>query len=392
MTAGQTWPAEWETYEDWVSGARVRRLTNHKGHSHHLYFTNPGWYDDGRRLLFGSDRDNRTNLFSIELATGEITQVTDFDSTPGRPQPRVQTTTVNPTRAEAYLWHGPVLTAIDLTTFETRPLWEGPNGFRQSMINCTADGQYVCAGVFEDVTARLGIEPGRFSYAGFPETFEAHPDSRIYKIATDGSGADLVWQEQCWIGHVNTSPTQPTILTFCHEGPWDRVDNRIWGLDITDGTPWMIRAREHETERVGHEYWYADGVRIGYHGVHPDGTAFLGRIRYDNSERVEADFSHWTGHIHSNDEACIAGDGGEVIRLWQWTGSTYEGPRVLAVHKSSMVIQQVHPHPRFTPDGPQNEAAGGGAQVLFTSDRTGYGNLYLADVPAFERLPMADET
>jgi len=43
MPAGQTWPAEWETYEDWVSGARVRRLTDDKGHGHHLYVTNPGW-------------------------------------------------------------------------------------------------------------------------------------------------------------------------------------------------------------------------------------------------------------------------------------------------------------------------------------------------------------
>ncbi len=67
MSAGRTWPAEWSADDDALSGVRVRRLTDYKGHSHHLYFTNPGWWDGGRRLLFGSDRDNRTNLFSIDL-------------------------------------------------------------------------------------------------------------------------------------------------------------------------------------------------------------------------------------------------------------------------------------------------------------------------------------
>jgi len=38
----------------------------------------------------------------------------------------------------------------------------------------------------------------------------------------------------------------------------------------------------------------------------------------------------------------------------------------------------VHVHPRFSPDG---------ASVLYTSDHSGYGNLYLADLPAFDDLP-----
>ena len=34
---------------------------------------------------------------------------------------------------------------------------------------------------------------------------------------------------------MNTSPTEPRYLTFCHEGPWDSVDQRIWGLDVHTG-------------------------------------------------------------------------------------------------------------------------------------------------------------
>ena len=36
-----------------LSGLSVRRLVHGTGDCHHLYFTNSGWYDGGRRLVFG---------------------------------------------------------------------------------------------------------------------------------------------------------------------------------------------------------------------------------------------------------------------------------------------------------------------------------------------------
>jgi hypothetical protein len=56
-----------------------------------------------------------------------------------------------------------------------------------------------------------------------------------------------------------------------------------------------------------------------------------------------------------------------VIRLWRYDGTEYGPPRVLCCHDSSMHIQQAHPHPRVSPDG---------KYVLFTSDRSGYCNVY----------------
>ena len=57
---------EVSTYKDPCSGVEVTQLTNYRGHNHHFYFTNPGWYENGKKLLIGSDRNNRTNLFGIE--------------------------------------------------------------------------------------------------------------------------------------------------------------------------------------------------------------------------------------------------------------------------------------------------------------------------------------
>jgi oligogalacturonide lyase len=380
MSKGQKWLPEWKDYADPYSGVTVRQLTNYKGHSHHLYFTNPGWYENGRKLLFSSDRENRTNLFSLELESGEITQLTDLEPIPPPYELVFLDTCVNSVRDEAYFWYQRQIVALDLQNLELRPLWEMSEQFMPSMLNCTADGQYVCAGLFENLSDRFPIDLDR-GYVGFREIWATKPLSRIMQVATNGNGAETVWEERNWIGHVNTSPTQSHLLTFCHEGPWDKVDNRIWMLDLNTGQAWMIRPRQGG-EIVGHEYWHADGDHIGYHGRWPDGEKFFGKIRYDNTGRIEVKFPHETGHIHSNDFSLIVGDGGRVVRLWQWNGQDFDGPRVLCEHRSSAHVQQVHVHPRFDPTG---------EQVVFTSDVSGYGNVYLVKAPEFESLPKLDK-
>jgi transcription elongation factor GreA len=141
----------------------------------------------------------------------------------------------------------------------------------------------------------------------------------------------------------------------------------------------------------------SDNTQISYELVGPDesdfdegkisvtspvGSAFLGHIRYDNTGHVEVDFSKHTGHIHSNDKNLIVGDGGGVIKLWKWNGKSYDGPRVLCEHKSSMKTQHSHPHPRFNATGDK---------VLYTTDRSGYCNVYQVDLKEFESLPMVEE-
>jgi oligogalacturonide lyase len=204
--------------------------------------------------------------------------------------------------------------------------------------------------------------------------------SRIERISTSDGASETVFEERCWIGHVNTSPTLPNLLTFCHEGPWDRVDSRIWGFDLDSGRAWKIRPSE-DGERVGHEYWLADGERVGYHGESADGSPFFGSVRYDDTDRVEAPFPHASTHFHSNGMSPIVGDGTvsePYILLWRFREGRFEGARVALIHRCSFHVQQLHVHPRFSPDG---------RRILFTSDTSGYGNVYPADTPEFDTLP-----
>ena len=380
MSVGRIWPAEISESTDSLSGVAVRRLTAYRGHSHHFYFTNPGWYDGGKRLLISSDRENRTNLFGLELATGELMQLTDLEPLPLPREVEFLRACASNTRDEAYYWYGLDLVALDLRTLESRVLYRMDEGWDVSMINCSADGRHLYASISEDLSDRFRVDYLR-GYIGFRQTWEARPLSRIIKVAIDGAGGEPIFEERYWIGHVNTSPTRSDLLTFCHEGPWNEVDNRIWGMNADSGEVWKIRAREAD-ESVGHEYWHADGERIGYHGRNRDGTQFLGHAHYDDSDRVEVSFPGQTGHIHSNAPELIVGDGGRVVRLWRSSGDGYDGPRALCRHDSSMKIQQLHVHPRFDATG---------RYVIFTSDVSGYGDVYQVEVPSFESLPAVDD-
>ncbi len=380
MSTLREWPREETAFQDPVTGRRVRQLTRYRGHSHHLYFTNPGWWDAGRRLLFGSDRENRTNLFSIELESGAITQLTDLAPLAPPAELWFLNTSVNPHRDEAYFKYGQTLLALDLRTGASRPIYNIPEGMLAGPVNATADGRHVCVGLRQDLSDRIRMDVMR-GYVGFPEIWAARPHCQIVRVPVDGGPAEVAFEEEYWIGHVNTSPVHPHLLTFCHEGPWEKVDHRIWGLDLRDGRPWKIRPQV-PGERVGHEYWMADGERIGYHGTDTARThSFYGAIRYDNTGQVEARFPGSSCHFHSNSLEMVVGDGSAGnpwLLLWRFRDGAFEGPRRLANHRGSFHIQTTHVHPRFSPDG---------RYVLYTSDASGYGNVCLAEVGDFEDLP-----
>ncbi|PAW79294.1 MAG: hypothetical protein B9S32_04925 [Verrucomicrobia bacterium Tous-C9LFEB] len=376
----KTIPSEIITYQDSTTGRTVRQLTAHKCHSHHFYFTNPGWWDQGHRLLMGSDRGGRTNLYSIHLESGEITQHTDADM-PGPPrETSFLFAAVNPKRSECYFWRGPQLMAIDLLSNRERQLWTCPADYLPNMLNVTADGRFVCSVIYEDLSTRFKVDLMN-GYVGFAEYFEAHPHSKIIRVPVDGGPCETLWEEDNWIGHINTSPTRSDLLTYCHEGPWDKVDNRMWILNLETGKTQAVRRRKMPTEFVGHEYWYADGETLGFHGSRPDLGGFFGSVRYDDSDQREYSAEGDTGHTHSRDCSLIVGDAGRHVRLWGRQGDRYGKSRLLCEHNGTSKTQQLHIHPRFSPDG---------KKVVFTSDRGGYGQVYEVEVGDWTDLPVSE--
>ena len=77
------------------------------------------------------------------------------------------------------------------------------------------------------------------------------------------------------------------------------------------------------------------------------------------------------------------GDGdriGRYLRVWKLGNNGYEQPRALCKHNCSFKMQTSHVHPRITPDG---------KSILYTSDESGYNQLYLVKIPEnVDDLPL----
>jgi oligogalacturonide lyase len=176
---------------------------------------------------------------------------------------------------------------------------------------------------------------------------------------------------------VNASPTLADVITFCHEGPWLEIDQRIWGLRLSGGPPWPIIPHDPDWG-IGHKFWCQDGETIGYHARYKEGTwkHAAGFVRFDNSEHFQAEIDVPTHHAHSvaADRMVLDGtrESGNYLMVIERQGDRWSTPRVLCRHDSSRHGHSTHVHPRLRADG---------KQVCFSSDRNRYTDVYLVDIP-----------
>jgi oligogalacturonide lyase len=213
-----------------------------------------------------------------------------------------------------------------------------------------------------------------------------------------------------WVNHLLFSPTDPTLLMYCHEGMWQKVD-RIW-LIHTDGTQnTLVHKRTMVMEIAGHEFWGLDGKTIWYDWQYPKGEDFfVASYNLETHKRVAYHLQRNEWSIHFNltqDLDLFCGDGGDVgqvaqapdgewIELFrpQTIGGT-EGalndpnffqPGVFhSEHLVDMAWQDYHaePNPRFSPDK---------KYVLFTSNMFGASYVFAVEVAKTTDLKDARST
>jgi len=117
-----------------------------------------------------------------------------------------------------------------------------------------------------------------------------------------------------WVNHLLFSPTDPELLMYCHEGPWQKVD-RIWMIH-TDGTHnTLIHKRTMVNEIAGHEFWGLDGETIWYDWQPPKGEDFyLAGYDLKTGKRTALHLQRDEWSIHFNltkDLDLFTGDGGD---------------------------------------------------------------------------------
>lgn len=388
MGAGSKRHGEDEDFTDQLSGRLVTRLTNYKGHSHLLYFTDQYWLDR-TRFIFCSDREGASNLFVYDIEERSIQQVTFFTG-PHRPEGLYWSA-----RESAFFWYGNDLWEMKIDEFELRLVMRLGEGSEHAGLHAASpDGTYLYTAI-----RSAPQKKERMHYNKSPDYLDNYTrpqEQRVVAIEPDSGKMHDVLEERNFILHVNSSPTDPDLLTYCHEGPWAQVAQRIWGLQPSTGKTWPIRPQDRDLA-VGHEFFTGCGEWVGYHGrrLPDERTHTFGFVRPDNSGMIEHDFPYHCTHFTSYGLDYALGDGTPAnvqpwfstnqrpfLMLFRRTDDGYEGPRVLAFHRSTFNEQFNHPHAQFTPDG---------TKVLFTSDVGGYSNIYMVEIGAFEELPWVSE-
>jgi oligogalacturonide lyase len=200
-----------------------------------------------------------------------------------------------------------------------------------------------------------------------------------------------------WVNHLLFSPTDPELLMYCHEGPWQKVD-RIWMIH-TDGTHnTLIHKRTMAMEIAGHEFWGLDGKTIWYDWQYPKGEDFF-LASYDLATGRRQAFhlqrNEWSIHFNlTQDLDLFTGDGGDPGQVakapdGEWIELFYphlisgegalNGPDFWqpGVFKSEHLVNMSHhnyraePNVRFSPDK---------KLVFFTSNMFGPSYLFGVEV------------
>ncbi len=207
----------------------------------------------------------------------------------------------------------------------------------------------------------------------------------------------LLEHDTNWINHLLFSPADPTLLMYCHEGTWQKVD-RIWNIRTDGSHNELIHKRTMEMEIAGHEFWGGgDGKTIWYDLQIPRGEDFF--LASYNLETHQRRWFHmlrneWSIHFNvTADESLMCGDGGDpgqvakapdgqwielfrpqIIRNTGLSDPAFVQPGVLKSEKlvnMSKHNYKLESNVRFSPDN---------KQIFFTANFFGPSYVFAVDV------------
>jgi oligogalacturonide lyase len=146
-----------------------------------------------------------------------------------------------------------------------------------------------------------------------------NPDPMAFTFTNLKTGeAKAVGYQYGWLNHMQFSPTDPTLLLYCHEGTWHEVD-RIWTIR-TDGSAMTLRhVRGMDMEIAGHEFWSFDGQHIWFDLQTPRSQVFWIAgvdLATGKETRYSIDRDAWSVHYNvSRDNTLFMGDGGDETQV-----------------------------------------------------------------------------
>jgi oligogalacturonide lyase len=380
-----------KSWTDPDTGHRVIRVTDEPG-SASLYFNVNSCTPDGKNMVYtagGGIRVLDLTTFQTRPLVPAPARVIEV----GHKTPTVYYTKPGADRGVATLY------ATNIDTGETRRIADVPPRANLSTIN--AD-ETLGAGTFEenDPAAATRTTPAAPPMAAVSENevakrgqvleaavakvnmmdrrlAEKRPMTMFTLDLRTGAMTHILEHSTDWLNHLQFSPTDPTLLMYCHEGTWWKVD-RIWTIRADGSHNTLVHKRTMGLEAVGHEAWSPDGKTIWYEIRFPWGVDhFTGSYNVETGERswYHVDINAWSIHYSQTaDGRLFCGDGGSnTVVEWaspenEWiylfrpellnaSGSLGENlirpgifhpERLVSLHKNKYTLE---PNAFFTPDG-----------------------------------------
>lgn len=377
MSKGSIRKLQYEHFEDQDTGASLTRLTPRDVTCHRNYFYQKCFTSDGKRLIyageFGPEPSPNWNYHLLDLDSQESVQLTQGarENTFGG--------FVSPDDRFLYFVRADrTLIRLDLSTLEETCIYVVPEGW-------VGYGTWVANSA---CTRMVGIEISSNdwfplnSWEKFAQMYHAKPLCRLIRIDLNTGHRETILEKRGWLGHPQYRPFDDHTVAYCHEGPHDLVDARMWFID-EDGTNMRCGKIHAPGEACTHEFWVPNGTAMIYVSYLKGQSDRWIRRLDPNSLNDEALLKMSPcSHLMSNfDGTLLVGDGCATPADVEDIGSHTIEPDPflhlfdlkagtqtrLAKHSSSWSVykgsrQVTHPHPAFSPDD---------KQVLFSCDMNG---------------------
>ncbi len=347
--AGKPMPNEWI---DRDTHHKVIRLIRKEGQNASFYFHNDPFI--GNKMVYYNTDSSGRQICTVDLNSLQVQQVTNQSS------PMSGEIAARKSRRVFYQVKDSVF-STNIDTRETRLVFVFPADFKGSVTTLNAD-ETLLAGAQSGDEAKEILKnfPEKSQY--FNRIYDAHISHTLFTVDTRTGELKKIHQENTWLGHVQFSPTDPSLLMFCHEGPWQKVD-RIWTIDVQTGTLKLMHKRTMDNEIAGHEFFSPDGKTIWFDWQMPKGqTFFLGGV--DTRTGVERKYrmtrDEWSIHFNvSPDQQLFAGDGGDSGQVARAKDGRWiylfrpEGDHFVSEKLVNMKYQyyKLEPNVHFSPDG-----------------------------------------
>lgn len=262
--------------------------------------------DENKKFAVNNQNLRNKQLFKLNLATFKATQLTHHRTTMSG---EIVSTKLN----EVFYQIKDTLFSTNISTKKERKVFVFPPDFRGGITTVNADGTLLAGAWSGDKEKELFKKnPQKKDY--FNIIYEAKLPRTLFTVNIKTGKLNKIFTDSAWLNHIQFSPTDPSLLMFCHEGPWHKVD-RIWTININTKKVTLMHKRTMDMEIAGHEWIGASGNTIWFDLQQPKGeTFFVGGANIKTGKEIKYQLTRneWSVHFTSSpDEKLFAGDGGD---------------------------------------------------------------------------------